>query len=508
MMQSVPADLLVIGGGVNGTGIARDAAGRGLKVVLAERGDLAGATSSAATKLIHGGLRYLEQYEFRLVREALGEREVLMRMAPHIIWPLRFVLPHHPGLRPAWMIRIGLFLYDHLSSRQTLPGSIGVNLIGDIRGKPLKPEFKRGFEYSDCWVDDARLVALNAMSARQLGARVLTRTAVTAAKREGELWRATLTDQVSGRTEEVLARGIVNAAGPWVRETLTGAFGANPKNSIRLIKGSHIVTQKLFEGEHCYIFQNADGRIIFAIPYERDFTLVGTTDVALDRLDAQPRISEEETEYLLAAASEYFRTPLTRDMIVWSYAGVRPLYDDGENNPSSITRDYVLDLDGKPGDKQAPLLSVYGGKLTTYRRLSEHAMEKIATFYPNMGKAWSGTKPLPGGDFGGLSFADYLTQVMQRYPQLDRAWLVRFLRRHGSNVHAILGDAKTMADMGEHFGGGLYAREVDWLMREEWAREADDVLWRRTKCGLWISAADRERLANWMAQHRSNGAAA
>jgi glycerol-3-phosphate dehydrogenase len=500
-MKSEPVDLLVIGGGVNGTGIARDAAGRGLSVLLAERGDLAGATSSAATKLIHGGLRYLEHYEFRLVREALGEREVLMKMAPHIIWPLRFVLPHHPGLRPAWMIRIGLFLYDHLAGRQTLPGSVGVSLDKtDPRGTPLKDEFKRGFEYSDCWVDDSRLVVLNAMDARRMGAQVFTRTAVTAARREGDLWHVTLTDQHTGASRDVTARGIVNAGGPWVRETLTGAFSQTPKNGVRLIKGSHIVTRKLFDGDHCYIFQNADNRIIFAIPYERDFTLIGTTDVQLDKLDGPPQISAEETDYLLGAASEYFKQPVTREQIVWAYAGVRPLYDDGDNDPSAITRDYVLDLDpGKP-----MLLSIYGGKLTTYRRLSEHAMQKIAPFYPQLGPSWSGGRPLPGGDLNAASFAEFAAGLQRDYPALDADWLTRLAHRHGSAVRTILGDAKSMADLGESFGGGLYAREVDYLMRHEWAREADDVLWRRTKCGLWATAAERERLAQWMAQHKPN----
>ena len=494
-MRTEPADLLVIGGGVNGTGIARDAAGRGLSVILAERADLAGATSSAATKLIHGGLRYLEQYEFRLVREALGEREVLLKLAPHIIWPLRFVLPHHPGLRPAWMIRIGLFLYDHLARRVSLPGSVGLDLANDPRGAPLKPQFKRGFEYSDGWVDDARLVALNAMSAQELGAEILTRTAVTAAKREGGLWQVTLTD-AKGDTRQVAARGIVNAAGPWVRDTLIEAFARQPKNGVRLIKGSHIVTRRLFEGEHCYIFQNADGRVLFAIPYERDFTLVGTTDVALEHLDGAAHITEAETEYLLAAAGEYFKQPLSRDMIVWSFAGVRPLYDDGENDPSAITRDYVLDLEADA----APLLSVYGGKLTTYRRLAEHAMEKLQPFYPKLGPGWTHGKPLPGGDFA--SFDALLADLRGRYPQLDAAWLAQLARRHGANLPALLGDAKTVADLGEDFGGGLHAIEVDWLMRREWAREADDILWRRTKCGLRVTAAQREKLAAWMEARR------
>jgi len=497
-MQQQPADLLVIGGGVNGTGIARDAAGRGLSVILAERGDLAGATSSAATKLIHGGLRYLEQYEFRLVREALGEREVLLRLAPHIIWPLRFVLPHHPGLRPAWMIRIGLFMYDHLASRVSLPGSTGITLTGDPRGAPLKAEFKRGFEYSDGWVDDARLVVLNAMSARELGAQVFTRTAVTSAKREGGLWHATLTDQENGSSREVTARGIVNAAGPWVRDLLVSGFGRSPKNAVRLIKGSHIVTRKLFEGEHCYIFQNADGRVLFAIPYEQDYTLIGTTDVALDKLDGPPAISEEETLYLLQAASEYFAKPVLREDIVWSYAGVRPLYDDGENDPSAITRDYVLDLEDDP----APLLSVYGGKLTTYRRLSEHAVDKLKPFYPAMKKAWTDGKALPGGAID--DFDAFVTDLARRHGGFDLVWLRRLARRHGANTPAILNTAKTIADLGEHFGAGLYAAEVAWLMRQEWAREAEDVMWRRTKCGLQMSAAQRERLQAWMLTHRPN----
>jgi len=497
-MQQPPADLLVIGGGVNGTGIARDAAGRSLRVILAERGDLAGATSSAATKLIHGGLRYLEQYEFRLVREALAEREVLLRLAPHIIWPLRFVLPHHPGLRPAWMIRIGLFLYDHLASRVSLPGSVGISLRNDPRGAPLKPSFTRGFEYSDGWVDDSRLVVLNAMSARELGAEVHTRTAVTAARRENSLWHATLVDQDSGQSREVTARGIVNAAGPWVRDLLVGGFGRNPKNAVRLIKGSHIVTRRLFEGEHCYIFQNADGRVLFAIPYEQDYTLIGTTDVALQSLDGPPRISEEEIDYLLASASEYFAKQVQRDDIVWSYAGVRPLYDDGENDPSAITRDYVLDLEADA----APLLSVYGGKLTTYRRLAEHAMDKLKPFYPAMRSGWTATGILPGGNVG--EFSGFAAELARRHAGLDQPWLHSLARRHGSHCDAILGDATAMSDLGEHFGGGLYAAEVSWLMRQEWAREADDVIWRRTKCGLRMSAVQRERLQTWMAANRPN----
>lgn len=486
-----PYDLLIVGGGINGAGIARDAAGRGLSVLLVEKGDLAGATSSASTKLVHGGLRYLEQYEFRLVRESLAEREVLLRLAPHIIWPLRFVMPHEPHLRPAWMIRIGLWMYDHIGGRRSLPGSHSVNFAEDRAGGPLKPRFRQGFDYSDCWVDDARLVVLNAVGARDKGATILTRTALTGAARDGALWRATLSD---GRT--VSARSMVNAAGGWVRDLLTDTLGQKPRNKIRLIKGSHIVVRRIFAGEHAYIFQNDDRRIIFAIPYEGGFTLIGTTDVAVEGHE-KPTASPGEIAYLCVAASRYFREVVRPEDVVWSYAGVRPLYDDGENDPSAITRDYVLDLDARGG--QAPLLSVYGGKITTFRRLAEHALEKLAPHFPGTRPAWTANGALPGGDLG-RPFDAFVSELARDYPALDLVWLRQLARRHGSRAKLLLGATKTRAELGQDFGAGLYAIEIDWLRREEWAVEAEDVLWRRTKCGLHMSEAQRAAVADWMAR--------
>ena len=492
-MSSPPdsEDRLIVGGGINGAGIARDAAGRGLSVLLVEKGDLAGATSSASTKLVHGGLRYLEQYEFRLVRESLAEREVLLRLAPHIIWPLRFVMPHEPHLRPAWMIRLGLLMYDHIGGRRSLPGSHSVNFAEDRAGGPLKPKFRRGFDYSDCWVDDARLVVLNAVGARDKGATIQTRTALTAAAREEALWRATLSD---GRT--VVARAMVNAAGTWVRDLLTDTLGQKPRNKIRLIKGSHIVVRRIFAGEHAYIFQNDDRRIIFAIPYEEGFTLIGTTDVAVEGHE-KPTASSDEIAYLCVAASRYFREAVRPVDVVWSYAGVRPLYDDGENDPSAITRDYVLDLDAPGG--QAPLLSVYGGKITTFRRLAEHALEKLAPHFSKVRAAWTANGHLPGGDLG-RPFDAFVSEMARDYPALDLAWLRQLARRHGSRAKVLLGATKTRADLGHDFGAGLYAIEVDWLRREEWAVEAEDVLWRRTKCGLHMSEVQRAAVAEWMAR--------
>src|SRR4051812_36305045 len=390
-------DLLVIGGGVNGCGIARDATGRGLSVTLAEKGDLAGATSSSSTKLIHGGLRYLEYREFRLVREALIEREVLLRAAPHIVWPLRFVLPHHEGLRPWPVLRLGLFLYDHLGGRRILPPTRGLDLRSDPAGAPLKPEYHRAFEYSDCWVEDARLVALNARDAADRGATVLTRTRCVSARREGGLWQATLRDEATGAVTEVAARGLVNAGGPWVTEVLGGVAGLNTPARVRLVKGSHIVTRKLYDHDRCYIFQNADGRICFAIPYEEDFTLIGTTDQEFTGDPADAAISEAETAYLCRAVSDYFRRPVTRADVVWSYAGVRPQYDDGASRAQEATRDYVLTLDAQQGE--APLLSVFGGKITTYRRLAEAALAKLVPHFPQMRGPWTANARLPGGDF-------------------------------------------------------------------------------------------------------------
>jgi glycerol-3-phosphate dehydrogenase len=494
-----PVDLLVIGGGINGAGIARDAAGRGLKVVLAERDDLASATSSASTKLVHGGLRYLEHYEFRLVREALAEREVLLALAPHIVRPLTFVMPHVPALRPAWLIRAGLFLYDHLGGRRRLPASRGLDLDRDPAGRPLKPEITRGFAYADCWVDDARLVVLNALDAAARGATILTRTACVGARRDGGLWRATLADS-SGTRREIAARAVVNATGPWVREVVTGTLGLPAANAVRLVKGSHIVTRRLFEGEQAYILQNDDRRVVFAIPYEDDFTLIGTTDLAVDAsAAAAPAIDAAEIDYLCRAVSRYFRRAVAASDVVWTYSGVRPLYDDGRTDPSAVTRDYVLDLD-RGGDGAAPALSVYGGKITTYRRLAEQVMATLAPFLPAAGASWTATRPLPGGELGTPDFASFLAELERRYPGLPARQLRALARRHGSRAIRLIGEARTPADLGIDFAGGLCAREAEWLIAEEWAREPDDILWRRTKCGLHMSAEERRRFAEWMAQ--------
>jgi glycerol-3-phosphate dehydrogenase len=494
-----PYDLLIIGGGINGIGIARDAAGRGLQVLLCEKGDLAGATSSASTKLIHGGLRYLEQYEFRLVREALAEREVLLRLAPHIIRPLTFVMPHDVHLRPAWMIRIGLVLYDHLGGRRTLPGSSALDLRKHPAGRPLKPEFHRGFAYSDCWVDDARLVMLNAVALRELGGTVLTRTAVATARRADGLWQATILDQRSRASRTVAARAIVNAAGPWVHDVVTETLALNTANQVRLIKGSHIVVPRLFAGEQAYIFQHPDRRVIFAIPYEERFTLIGTTDIPVEREPEIPAITTDEIAYLCEAVSRYFAVPVTPASVVWTYSGVRPLYDDGESDPSTITRDYVLDLDANG----PPALSVYGGKITTYRRLAEHTLEKLSAFFPGLKPAWTQNGTLPGGDLGAPGLAGFAADLGRAYPTLDSALLLAYARRYGSRTRDLLGDTRTPADLGEAFGGALYAREVDWLMREEWAETPEDVLWRRTKRGLHLPPGGTETLALWMAKQRA-----
>jgi glycerol-3-phosphate dehydrogenase len=490
-------DLLVVGGGVNGCGIARDAAGRGLSVTLAEKGDLAGATSSASTKLIHGGLRYLEYREFRLVREALIEREVLLRAAPHIVWPLRFVLPHHAGLRPWPLLRLGLFLYDHLGGRRILPPTRALDLRRDPAGEPLRPEYRRAFEYSDCWVEDARLVVLNARDAADRGATVLTRTRCVSARREGGLWRAVLRDEETGAQREVAARALVNAAGPWAAEVLGGVAGLNTPARVRLVKGSHIVTRRLYGHDRCYIFQNADGRICFAIPYEEEFTLVGTTDEEFKGDPATAAISEAETDYLCSAVSGYFRRPVTRDDVVWSYAGVRPLYDDGASRAQEAKRDYVLTLDAT--QEEAPLLSVFGGKITTYRRLAEAAMAKLAPHFAGLGAPWTAIAALPGGNFPWDGAPALAAELRRGYSFLSEPLARRLVRQYGTRARTMLGEARSMADLGRDFGAGLTEREVAWQMREEWARGSDDVLWRRTKLGLRLDAARRAALAGFMA---------
>ena len=488
-------DLAIIGGGINGTGIARDAAGRGLRVLLAEQHDLASGTSSASTKLIHGGLRYLEHGAVRLVREALIERETLLRLAPHLIRPMRFVLPHHTGLRPAWMLRLGLFLYDHLGGRKALPATRSVDLADAPLGTPLKPQFVRGFEYSDCWVDDARLVALNALDAAERGATIRTRTRCINAVRADGAWRLTL--DASGQREEVAARVLVNAAGPWVAEVSEGVLHLPTPAPVRLVRGSHIVVPRLFEHDRAYIFQNGDGRIVFAIPYERAFTLIGTTDVDHRGDPGTAIATPEEIAYLCAVASDYFRAPVTPDQVVWHFAGVRPLYDDGASKAKDATRDYVLALDA-PADA-APMLAIYGGKITTYRRLAEAALARLGKFLP-IGNAWTHDVPLPGGDFAWDGVDALITQAQERWPFLDHAHATRLVRAYGTRVERILGDARSLEAVGPVFGGMLTAAEVRYLMREEWAGEPADVLWRRSKLGLHLPPSAQEELAEFMGQ--------
>jgi glycerol-3-phosphate dehydrogenase len=490
-------DLLVVGGGINGAGIARDAAGRGLSVTLVEKDDLASATSSWSSKLIHGGLRYLEQYEFRLVREALQEREVLLKLAPHIIRPLLFVLPHDRGMRPVWMIKAGLFLYDHLGGPITLPRSKAVAFPHLEYSAGLKGEYRSGFVYSDCRVDDSRLTVLNAASAREKGARVLTRTRFEGARRADGAWEATIVHANGGR-ETVHARAIVNAAGPWVMDVLGDIADEKVRGGVRLVKGSHIIVPKVHSQGHAYILQNPDRRVIFVIPYERDFSLIGTTDVAVPSLEGADRISGEETQYLLDAVNRFLAKPLTASDIVSSYAGVRPLYDDGSDNPSEVTRDYVLRVDHH--GHGAPLLTVFGGKITTYRRLAEEALAKLKPFFNGVKGDWTAREPLPGGDVG--HFNAFRDDMYRRYDTLGRDLVDGIVRRHGSRSVRLLGNARTSADLGRYFGGGLTEAEVRYLGAEEWAMTGEDVLWRRTKCGLHMTPAEREAVTAFMQQDR------
>ena len=499
-------DLFVIGGGINGCGIARDAVGRGLSVALCEQSDLAQATSSASTKLFHGGLRYLEYYEFRLVREALIEREVLLRAMPHISWPMRFVLPHHSGLRPAWLLRLGLFIYDHLGGRKILPGARTLDLTKDPAGAPLKAAFRRGFEYSDCWVEDSRLVVLNARDAADRGAQVFTRTRCESAERADGVWRIALRDVVSGDTSTVRAKALINAGGPWVDQVIQNRVRLNTSDRIRLVRGSHIVTRKLFEHDRAYIFQNADGRILFAIPYETDFTLIGTTDAdhAGDPGDAV--CTPEEADYMRSAASEYFEQPIEAEDVVWSYSGVRPLYDDGASSATAATRDYVLKIE--TADGAAPLLNVFGGKITTYRRLAEAALDKIAPFFPTMRGAWTATTALPGGAFPHDGADRLVEELCDRHPFLDYAWATRLVRAYGLDAKAMLGEASAPGDLGRRFGWNLTEREVRWLMEKEWARTAEDVLWRRSKIGLRVNQEEAAALDEWMKRAKGQTAPA
>ena len=498
MTQPQQVDIFVIGGGVNGTSIARDAVGRGFSVMLAEMNDLASGTSSAATKLVHGGLRYLEHYEFRLVAEALAEREVLWAEAPHIIWPLRFVLPHHKGLRPKVVLRAGLAMYDYMGGRRLLPPTKTLDLTKDEAGKPLKPGFKTGFEYSDCWVDDARFVVLNARDAADKGATVHTRTKVTSARRDGGGWTLTLSGADGEQT--VHAKFVVNAAGPWVDEVVGNTMGNNGAHNVRLVKGSHIVVRKLFDHDRCYIFQNADGRIIFAIPYEQDFTLIGTTDQDYTGDPKDVVISDSEVDYLCRAASEYFALPVLKADIVWTYSGVRPLFDDGASAAQEATRDYVLKLDGDLASGAA--LHVFGGKLTTSRRLAESAMEKIESVLGQRGPRWTKESKLPGGEFEPLQFESEVRRLAMDYSRLPATMIRRLMRLYGTRARVILGDSKELHQLGTHFGADLYQSEVDYLIANEWAVSSADIMWRRTKLGLHTGGEDKARLDAYLAQRR------
>ncbi|WP_120500485.1 glycerol-3-phosphate dehydrogenase [Roseovarius sp. EL26] len=513
-------DLFVIGGGINGCGIARDAAGRGYSVALAEMNDLASATSSASTKLFHGGLRYLEYFEIRLVREALKEREVLLRNMPHISWPMRFVLPYHKdmrfesstpaakllsffmpwmkGRRPAWMIRLGLFMYDHLGGREILPATKTLDLHRTIEGVPLQDKYQQAYEYSDCWIQDSRLVVLNARDAAARGAAIMTRTRVVSAVVEGDLWVVTLLDEATGEERVVRSRMVVNASGPWVMDVIQNTTHSKSNDNIRLVRGSHIVTRKLFEHDKCYFFQGSDGRIIFAIPYEQDFTLIGTTDSDHPDPDTSPECSAEEQQYLIDFASKYFEQPLSDDDVIWTYSGVRPLYNDGASSASAVTREYVLKVEDQAG---APLLNVFGGKITTYRKLAEAALEHIKGALPdsNAGAEWTQIAPLPGGDFPVGDVAKLRANLRADYRFLDDVWAHRLIRHYGTEAWEVLGDATDISDLGQNFGGTITEREVRWSISHEWTQSAEDFLWRRTRLGLCLDKTEIDALTTAIA---------
>lgn len=489
-------DIAIIGGGINGCGIARDAAGRGYSAYLAEKGDLAGGTSSNSSKLIHGGLRYLEFYEFRLVREALIEREVLWSSAPHIIQPLRFVLPIHSEMRSPWLLRAGLFIYDHLGGRERLPPTRTLDLRSDVIGKPLKKSIKKALEYSDCWVDDARLVVLNAMDARKHGAHIQTRTEVTNAKRDQDHWTITTRNLLTDDTSEIEARILINAAGPWVDTVNQSVIPADIPKSTRLVKGSHIVVPKLYDHDRAYIFQNRDDRILFALPFADEFTLLGTTDEDYEVDPEDAEISEDEIHYLCGAASEYFKTPVTPEHIRWSFSGVRSLFDDGASKAQEATRDYVLQAEGKNDEPR--LLNIYGGKITTFRKLAEAVLEEVENALGSRGPAWTETAHLPGGNFELNNIDNMNADLKRAYPFLDEKTVLRLIRAYGTIAHEILKGANSHEDLGQDFGAGLREREVRYLREKEWAMTTDDILWRRTKLGLKVSESDRQRLEDWL----------
>lgn len=486
-------DLIIIGGGINGAGIAADAAGRGLNVGLYEASDFASATSSASSKLIHGGLRYLEHYEFRLVSEALAEREVLLAKAPHIAQPMRFRLPHRPFLRPAWMIRCGLFLYDHLGKRTTLAASEKVDLA---KSGLLKEEMKVGFEYSDCWVDDARLVLLNILAAQQNGADIANYTKVESAVREDNIWRVTLVDQVTGEKRQRLAKALVNAAGPWVKQFFDDGLEVESPRNIRLIKGSHIVVPKVHDEEQAYILQNKDNRIVFVIPYMDDFSIIGTTDVEYKGDPRKVAIDDDEIEYLIDIVNQHFVKQLSSNDVVWSYSGVRPLCDDESDSPQAITRDYTLELEQELD--QAPLLSIFGGKLTTYRKLGESAMRMLAPYFPDMGKPWTATESLPGGNFS-CSREQLAKSITEQYPWVNTKQAFRYVSQFGTSSFAMLQDVKCETGMGQEFGAGVYQVEVDYMINHELVKTGEDLLWRRTKLGLYLTPDQQQVLSDYVA---------
>lgn len=518
-VSDAPFDLFIIGGGVNGCGVARDAAGRGLSVGLAEMNDLGGATSSASTKLFHGGLRYLEYFEFGLVRHSLKEREILLRAMPHISWPMRFILPLSKemrfenstptsrllnrimpwmeGRRPAWLIRLGLFLYDHLGGREILPGTSSIRLGDTQEGQPLQKHFKRAFEYSDCWVEDSRLVVLNARDAEERGATILPRTKVTASRRLRDHWEIDLENSRTGQTQTVRSKILINAAGPWVGDVIHHRLRLNSREDVRLVRGSHIVTRKLYDHDKCYFFQGSDGRIIFSIPYETDFTLIGTTDVDHTDPDTAPHCTEEEQDYLINFANVYFQNTLTREDVVWTYSGVRPLYDDGASEASAATRDYILTLDKDSG---APVLNIFGGKITTYRCLAEDVLQKIEPFFPSLPSNWTAGVALPGGDFPVDGVTSLVDDLLAQFSFLTRPWALRLVRAYGTDARVILKGAGSLNDLGESFGATLTAAEVRWLVKHEYASTVEDILWRRSKLGLRIGTAERAKLSTFLNQ--------
>jgi glycerol-3-phosphate dehydrogenase len=499
-----PVDVFVIGGGINGAGIARDASGRGLKVVLCEKDDLAQGTSSRSGKLVHGGLRYLEYYEFRLVREALIEREVLMNAAPHIIWPMRFVLPHSPEDRPAWLVRLGLFLYDHLGGRKKLPATRMLDLHRDPEGAPILDKYTRGFEFSDCWVDDARLVVLNAVDAAERGATVLTRHAAQSARRENGGWTVTVRNSVSGETEDWRAKVLVNAAGPWVMDVVNRVAGANSPRNVRLVKGSHIVVPKFWDGQQAYLVQNLDKRVIFINPYEGDKALIGTTDTPYEGHAEDVQADEREVEYLIEAVNRYFKEKLRREDVLTTFSGVRPLFDDGQGNPSAVTRDYVFDLDETGG---AALLNIFGGKITTSRELAERGMHKLEKLFPKMGGDWTRDAKLPGGEIPGADYVAFAEKLNADYPWMPRALRRHYGRLYGARIDRVVGRATSLAGLGRHFGGLLYEVEARYLVATEWARTAEDILWRRTKHSLHLTEAEQAKFARWLQDELAQRAA-